>query len=90
MSSDRHLFTNGNIFTSAGDQPCADAMAVENGRILWIGKQPEMPESLSFSQELVPEWTLLPADCDFPSIDPEAVLRESQIPVLHRVDGSIE
>ena len=47
MSSDRHLFTNGNIFTSAGDQPCADAMAVENGRILWIGKQPEMPESLS-------------------------------------------
>ena len=47
MSSDRHLFTNGNIFTSAGDQPCADAMAVENGRILWIGKQSEMPESLS-------------------------------------------
>ena len=47
MSSDRHLFTNGNIFTSAGDQPCADTMAVENGRILWIGKQPEMPESLS-------------------------------------------
>ena len=30
-----------------------------------------MPESLSFSQQLVPEWTLLPADCDFPSIDSE-------------------
>lgn len=38
MSSDRHLFMNGNIFTSDSEQPYADAMTVENGRILWIGK----------------------------------------------------
>ena len=43
MSSDRHLFMNGNIFTSDSEQPYADAMTVENGRILWIGKQSEIP-----------------------------------------------
>jgi len=36
-------FTNGKIYTSNPDQPYAEAMAVENGRITWIGKTDELP-----------------------------------------------
>ena len=39
MSANRQLFINGKIFTSDSGRPYADAMAVENGRIMWIGPQ---------------------------------------------------
>lgn len=45
MSANRQLFINGKIFTSDSGRPYADAMAVENGRIMWIGPQAEMPEA---------------------------------------------
>lgn len=47
MCSDRHIFMNGNIFTSGSEQPYADSMVTENGRILWVGKQSDMPEEFS-------------------------------------------
>lgn len=49
MSSDRHLFINGSIFTSGTEFSFADSMITENGRILWIGKQDEMPDTLRAS-----------------------------------------
>lgn len=39
----KRLFTNGKIFTSEHKNLYADAMLVDDGRILWVGKQQEMP-----------------------------------------------
>ena len=39
----KRLFTNGKIFTSDTEKRYADAMLVENGQILWIGKLQELP-----------------------------------------------
>ena len=47
MSSDRHIFINGSIFTSGTETPYADSMVVENGRIVWIGRRTEMPDLFS-------------------------------------------
>ena len=47
MSSDRHIFINGSIFTSGTETPYADSMVVENGRIVWIGRRAEMPDLFS-------------------------------------------
>ena len=38
------IFINGKIFTSDRLHPYADCMAVEDGRIAWIGRENEMPE----------------------------------------------
>lgn len=39
------LYKNGKIFTSDKENPYAEAMAVKDGRILWVGKEKEAPES---------------------------------------------
>ena len=39
------LYKNCKIFTSDKDNPYAEAMAVKDGRILWVGKEKEAPES---------------------------------------------
>ena len=45
--SEKHVFTNGNIFTSDDFLPFADTMVTENGRILWIGHAGDLPEEYS-------------------------------------------
>lgn len=42
--SEQHIFINGKIFTSNKQLPYADSMVTENGRILWIGQESDMPE----------------------------------------------
>ncbi len=37
------IFTNGKIFTSDEKRPYADAMAVKDGRIAWIGEEKDLP-----------------------------------------------
>lgn len=39
-----HIFINGKIFTSDRLHPYADSMAVEEGRLTWVGRGEEMPE----------------------------------------------
>lgn len=41
---EKRIFINGKIFTSDRLHPHADSMAVEDGRIQWIGRETEMPE----------------------------------------------
>ena len=36
-SSKQHVFLNGKIFTSDRSMPQAEAMIVEDSRIIWIG-----------------------------------------------------
>lgn len=40
--TEKTFFVNGKIFTANTEMPCADAMAVENGRICWIGRKEDM------------------------------------------------
>lgn len=40
---EKHIFINGKIFTSDENCPYADSMVTEGGRIVWIGKQSELP-----------------------------------------------
>lgn len=49
MAAERQIFINGKIFTSSNEHPYADSMVTEKGRILWIGRQEEMPEQFSSS-----------------------------------------
>ena len=39
----KHLFINEKIFTSDAKHPYADAMVVQDGKILWTGEQDAMP-----------------------------------------------
>ena len=39
----KHLFINGKIFTSDTKHPYADAMVVQDGKILWTGERDAMP-----------------------------------------------
>lgn len=39
----KHLFINGKIFTSDAKHPYADAMVVQDRKILWTGEQDAMP-----------------------------------------------
>lgn len=41
--SNQHIFLNGKIFTSDRSMPLAEAMIVENGQIIWIGAQNQLP-----------------------------------------------
>ena len=45
--SDLTIFTNGKIFTSNVSMPEADAMAVQDGRVVWIGRGQDLPFSLT-------------------------------------------
>ena len=47
-SSKQHVFLNGKIFTSDRSMPQAEAMIVEDSRIIWIGPQNELPSAGSF------------------------------------------
>ena len=40
----RKTFVNGRIFTSNDQMPEAEAMTVEDGRILMVGKEEDLPE----------------------------------------------
>ena len=42
----KKAYVNGKIFTSDGENLYADAMIVEDGRIIWIGKMDEMPSDV--------------------------------------------
>ena len=42
MSLQRKIFINGKIFTSNDDQPYAETMIVENGKITWIGQAKDL------------------------------------------------
>ena len=46
--SKQHVFLNGKIFTSDRSMPQAEAMIVEDGRIIWIGAQQDLPSAGSF------------------------------------------
>ena len=39
----KYLFINGKIFTSDTKHPYADAMVVQDGKILWVGEKDTMP-----------------------------------------------
>ena len=41
----RKTFVNGRIFTSNDQMPEAEAMTVEDGRILMVGKEEDLPEN---------------------------------------------
>ena len=41
----REIFINGIIFTADPENPYADSMIVEDGRIAWIGRSEDMPET---------------------------------------------
>lgn len=42
----KHLFKNGKLFTSDVQHPYADSMVIEDGRILWVGKEADLPGAL--------------------------------------------
>ena len=44
-NSDTSIYINGRIFTADDENPHADSMIVSDGRIRWVGKQEELPET---------------------------------------------
>lgn len=43
MTEKRIIYKNGNIFTADEEKPFAQSMAVEKGRIVWIGEEKDRP-----------------------------------------------
>ena len=52
-TSNISVFTNGKIFTSDERLPFADTMVVQDGRIIWIGCQKDMPIQYSTGKTVV-------------------------------------
>ena len=44
-NSDTSIYINGRIFTADDQNPYADSMIISGGRIRWIGKQEDLPET---------------------------------------------
>ncbi len=51
--TDKTIFMNGRILTSCEALPYADSMAVQNGRILWIGCAQDLPADCKGSADVV-------------------------------------
>ncbi len=49
---DKHIFYNGRIFTSNPEQPYAEAMVVEAGKIIWIGSNKDIKETAAACTDL--------------------------------------
>ena len=49
---DKHIFYNGRIFTSNPEQPYAEAMVVEAGKIIWIGSNKDIKETAAACTEI--------------------------------------
>lgn len=51
--SNKHLFINGNIFTSNPTCLYADSMVVSNGTIIWIGQHAQMPQEYRACEQVI-------------------------------------